>query len=275
MPNRIIKESICCSDSVDALSWFEEVLFYRLIVSCDDYGRFDGRAAIIKNRLFPLKENLTIKAVNNAINKLASVGLVALYEFEGKPYLYLPTWNEHQSIRAKRSKYPAPKENVKSSASNCKQMHADACRCSRNPIQSNPIQSESVSESESESNRGDDDLSISLSEANFDEKEIVEKIESDVAMYCNEYFGRVPTRYEIERVTWMIKSMHFVVGKNTPKLKYDFDESELLRIAFEAAAEKAQPSVAYIEGVFGNYRKRNIHTLDDYYNDEIKRQESS
>lgn len=48
MPNRIIKESICVSDSIDSLSWFEEVLFYRLIVVCDDYGRFDGRIPIIK-----------------------------------------------------------------------------------------------------------------------------------------------------------------------------------------------------------------------------------
>ena len=78
MPNRIIKESICTSDGIDALSWFEEVLFYRLIVSCDDYGRFDGRPAIIKNRLFPLKENLTIKNVSAAINTLARAGLVAL-----------------------------------------------------------------------------------------------------------------------------------------------------------------------------------------------------
>ena len=145
MPNRIIKESICTSDSVDRLSWFEEVLFYRLIVNCDDFGRFDGRTAVIKNRLFPLKDNLTIKSVETAINKLASAGLVALYVFEGKPYLYLPTWNEHQTIRAKRSKYPEP-ENI------CKQMISDDCKCSRNPIQSNPNPIQSKSESESESN---------------------------------------------------------------------------------------------------------------------------
>ena len=36
MPNRILKESVCTSDSVNKLSWFEEVLFYRLIVNCDD-----------------------------------------------------------------------------------------------------------------------------------------------------------------------------------------------------------------------------------------------
>lgn len=133
MPNRIIKESICTSDSLDCLSWFEEVLFYRLIVNCDDYGRFDGRTAVIKNRLFPLKENLTLKTVENAINKLANIGLVALYVFEGKPFLYLPTWNEHQNVRAKRSKYPAPEDGVNTSDCKCMQMHADVP-----VIQSNP-----------------------------------------------------------------------------------------------------------------------------------------
>lgn len=125
VPNRIIKESICTSDSIDSLNWFEEVLFYRLIVNCDDYGRYDGRAVIIKNKLFPLKENITLKAVNDAINKLASAELVTLYTFEGKPYLYLPTWNKHQTIRAKKSKYPDPDESIKTSESICKQMQAD------------------------------------------------------------------------------------------------------------------------------------------------------
>ena len=59
MPNRIIKESICRSDSIDSLSWFEEVLFYRLIVVCDDYGRFDGRPAVVKGSCFPLKDDIT------------------------------------------------------------------------------------------------------------------------------------------------------------------------------------------------------------------------
>lgn len=136
MPNRIIKESICTSDSIDGLTWFEEVLFYRLIVNCDDYGRFDGRPSIIKNRLFPLKEALTTKAVSAAINTLANAGMVTLYEFEGKPYLYLPTWNYHQSVRAKRSKYPAPDSSVKASEIICKQMQADAPVIQSNP---NPI----------------------------------------------------------------------------------------------------------------------------------------
>ena len=130
MPNRIIKESICTSDSIDTLGWFDEVLFYRLIVNCDDFGRFDGRTAVIKNRLFPLKDNLTLKSVETAINKLARAGLITPYTSGGKPFLSLPTWNEHQSIRAKRSRYPEP-EII------CNQMQADESECPRNPIQSN------------------------------------------------------------------------------------------------------------------------------------------
>ncbi len=145
MPNRILKESICASDTIDGLSWFEEVLFYRLIVNCDDYGRYDGRPSIIKNRLFPLKENLTIKAVSAALDSLANAGLVTLYVFEGKPFLYLPTWNQHQSIRAKKSKYPDPDSCPQSSEIICKQMQADVT-----VIQSNSY-SESNTKSESNS----------------------------------------------------------------------------------------------------------------------------
>ena len=126
MPNRILRETVCTSNSVDQLSWFEEVLFYRLIVNCDDFGRYDGRAAIIKNRLFPLKENLTLKTVENALHGLASAGLVALYYREDKRFLCLPTWGKYQNQRAKASKYPAPDEcDMVQPASTCTQMHAD------------------------------------------------------------------------------------------------------------------------------------------------------
>lgn len=138
MPNRIIKESICVSETIDRLSWFEEVLFYRLIVNCDDYGRFDGRIVVIKNRLFPLKDNLTARTVEAAINKLATVGLIFPYYVDGKPILQLPTWNDHQNVRAKRSKYPAPEIeskdiHLKADENICMQTQADVP-----VIQSNP-----------------------------------------------------------------------------------------------------------------------------------------
>ena len=87
MPNRILKESICTSDTLDELTWMEEVFWYRLIVNCDDYGRFDARPAILRSRLFPLKSSVTEKNVKEILNKLSTVGLVILYEYEDKPYL--------------------------------------------------------------------------------------------------------------------------------------------------------------------------------------------
>ena len=141
--------NICTSDSIDSLNWFEEALFYRLIVNCDDYGRFDGRPAVIKSRLFPLKDNITAKSIDAAINKLVSVELVALYVFEGKPYLRLPTWDKHQQIRAKKSKYPSPDMCQISSDIKCNHGMADAP-----VIQSNPNTNPNTNPKESAHARG-------------------------------------------------------------------------------------------------------------------------
>ena len=154
MPNRILKETICTSETIDALSWFEEVTFYRLIANCDDYGRADARVPILKAKLFPLK-TVTDKQIGEAISKLSTVGIVAVYEYDGRPYLQLVTWDKHQSVRNKKSKFPAVNGSMELSASEnmqlitgentCMQLKSIDIKCSRNPIQSNtnPIQYES------------------------------------------------------------------------------------------------------------------------------------
>ena len=139
MPNRILKESICTSESLDRLNWFEEVLFYRLIVNCDDFGRFDGRTAVIKSRLFPLKEGLTAKTVEAAVKKLVSAGLVSLYYVDEKPFLCLPTWNDHQNVRAKKSRYPSPECGTMEPEIICKQMQADDFKCKQMSPESNTV----------------------------------------------------------------------------------------------------------------------------------------
>ena len=135
MPNRILKESICTSDSIDQLSAFEETLFYRLIVNCDDFGRFDGRPKIIASKLYPLKD-IRASQIESALRTLTLAELVILYEVDGKPFLQMKTWDRHQQIRAKKSKYPAPESGVVKSDSNCNQMISSDGKCSRNPIQS-------------------------------------------------------------------------------------------------------------------------------------------
>lgn len=139
MPNRILKDSICTSDNVDELSTFQETFFYRLIVNCDDYGRMDARAKILSARLFPLK-NLDEDQIKDALRALVNADLIILYEVNGRPYLQMKTWERHQQVRARKSKYPSPDEGVckqtEADGSNCLQMISDDSKCPRNPIQS-------------------------------------------------------------------------------------------------------------------------------------------
>jgi DNA-binding transcriptional ArsR family regulator len=111
MPNRTLKETICTSETIEALTPSEEVTFYRLLVSVDDYGRADARPQILLTKLYPLKiGKMSAKDVAKHIAKLEEVGLLYLYEVDGKSYLQVSKWDRHQRIRAKYSKFPSPEE---------------------------------------------------------------------------------------------------------------------------------------------------------------------
>jgi hypothetical protein len=116
MPNRILKDTICTSDTLDKLTPEAEVFFYRLLVQCDDYGRFDARPMILLTRCYPLKiHRITEKDVTRWLQELVAVGTVQVYEVEGKAYLQVVNWSRHQQTRAKASKYPP----MLADASNC------------------------------------------------------------------------------------------------------------------------------------------------------------
>lgn len=134
MPNRIIKESICTSENIDQLSAFEETVFVRLMVNCDDFGRFDGRAKILSARLFPLK-SVSPEDIETALQSLVNADLVTVYEVDGKPFLHMNSWEKHQTTRASKSKYPAPDEGtckqLQAKENNCLQKESDDGKCSR------------------------------------------------------------------------------------------------------------------------------------------------
>jgi hypothetical protein len=123
VPNRILKESVCTSDTLDVLSAEAERLFYRLLVQCDDFGRFDARPAIVRARCLPLKvDAITDADVSGWILELERAGLITTYSVGGHCYLQMVTWERHQQKRAKHSKYPAPEEHD----GTCNQLLADA-----------------------------------------------------------------------------------------------------------------------------------------------------
>ena len=113
MGNRILKESILTSLEIDALTWFEEVIFYRLIISADDYGVCHADPVLLAHTLFPRKENITRKMVEEALKHLEQLDLIQRYIVTGKgAFLHISSWEQHQRLRSTRRKYPAPEEAV-------------------------------------------------------------------------------------------------------------------------------------------------------------------
>ncbi len=109
MPNRLIHESICTSDTIEQLSPEEEVFFYRLLVQCDDFGRFDARPPVLLARCFPLRIGRVKEShVKTWLAKLQSAGLLWIYEVDSHIYLQITKWNRYQQGRAIKSKYPEP-----------------------------------------------------------------------------------------------------------------------------------------------------------------------
>lgn len=109
MPNRFIKESICSSENIDQLTEFQEIFFYRLVVNCDDFGRFDARPKLLASRLFPLRD-IPNEKVNETLAALEDADLILVYSVKGHPYLQVKTWEKHQQRRATESRYPAPED---------------------------------------------------------------------------------------------------------------------------------------------------------------------
>jgi len=117
MPTRYLKPGIRDSERIESISFPDaEILYYRLIVSVDDFGRTDARPLMLKSLCFPIRLRATADKCMQWLQDLVNAGLVVVYEVEGKSYLQIVKWDNKP--RAERSKYPDPPTDVYS----CPQM---------------------------------------------------------------------------------------------------------------------------------------------------------
>ena len=59
MAKRTIDGGFLTDEKINALSWFEQAVYFRLLVVADNNGVIDGRLPILKSTLFPLRTNIT------------------------------------------------------------------------------------------------------------------------------------------------------------------------------------------------------------------------
>ena len=123
MPNRLVREAILTSESLDKLSAEAERLFYRLLVVCDDFGRFEADVRVMIARCFPLRVgDITREQMHAWVHELTKAGVIHCYEHDAKRYGSFLNWKKFNKLRAKNSKYPAP-------ADTCEHMSADESTC--------------------------------------------------------------------------------------------------------------------------------------------------
>lgn len=122
MPKRLLSDGVLTSDRLEKLTGEAELFFYRLLVVVDDYGRMDARPGVLRAKCFPLRvDSIDADMVAGWLRQLADVGLVRLYEAEGREYLVFNKWTKHQRIRAKESKWPDPPPQNAAGCSNSQQ----------------------------------------------------------------------------------------------------------------------------------------------------------
>ncbi len=106
---RIILSDIWADEFFGPLSFFEQVLWVGLFSRCaDDQGRMIDNPTIIRANIMPYKDT-PIADIEAALEMFANEGKLLRYEVDGKRYIQIVNWWDHQQGQwAMPSKYPAP-----------------------------------------------------------------------------------------------------------------------------------------------------------------------
>ena len=107
MPNRVIRDGLLSSDSFNALPSDAQMLYVRILLVVDDYGRFDGRDAAIKSACYPVSD-IRLTDVSKMLTTLVGSRLIQRYDATGHTYNSVPRFN--QRLRLNRERHPAPPE---------------------------------------------------------------------------------------------------------------------------------------------------------------------
>ena len=230
MPNRIIKDSIKHSKTINDLSWFEEVCFYRLLVTVDDFGCYYRDSQILKSELFPRKGDLTVKSIEDALVTIERASLIKSYWVAGEQYLQITTWQKHQRTRATKRKFPPPPDDCQTVDSNPRSIDSELQKPADNGGQMLPY-SYSYSDSDSKC--------AGAREEGFMTDEEAAAIQADQTEILNraEYIGMKPSPKEMD-------DLMDLMGK--------YGKAAVLYALDEASEHKAI-SLAYITKVAQNF----------------------
>jgi hypothetical protein len=104
------------------------LLYIGLWNLADEHGRLRGDARLIKGRIFPYDDDVTIEAVAVMTAELALAGKVLPYQVDGVIYLYLPNLGRHQRLEADKVASKLPDQTGHDAEMLSPRALIDACR---------------------------------------------------------------------------------------------------------------------------------------------------
>jgi hypothetical protein len=108
---RSIKPEFWTSEAIARLPMRARLTFIALWSYVDDNGVGRDNEKLIAAELFPLEDDprQTVLNVREDLATLAREGRVTRYTVDGKPFLHVTNWSEHQKIdRPNKKRYPTP-----------------------------------------------------------------------------------------------------------------------------------------------------------------------
>lgn len=103
---RTVKPALFTSLTVNAWPVAVRYTFVGLFTYLDDDGRGVDEPRLIKAELYPLDDGVSASKVDKHLSTIAQ-GPLCRYEVDGKRFLHLTSWAEHQRInRPTKSRIP-------------------------------------------------------------------------------------------------------------------------------------------------------------------------
>lgn len=100
MPQRFLRPGITNSDRFNSVPFDSQSLFVRLLTIVDDFGRCDGRTAVVSAMCFAVwneinpEDRRNLQQVERILQQLEKVQLIERYESLGKRVLQITQWQE-------------------------------------------------------------------------------------------------------------------------------------------------------------------------------------
>lgn len=109
---RTYKPSFFRSEDVAALTFRARLTWLGLWPYCDDEGRMKDNVRLIKGDVWPL-DDVSVDDIEDDLAELAKHGRIVRYVVDGRRYLQVTNWQEHQRIQKPTpSKIPPPSTNA-------------------------------------------------------------------------------------------------------------------------------------------------------------------